>query len=52
VRGVWELVFKLVVCGRWLLLRVRDLPVRSRSAVLERDIGASADCVDADMLYF
>ena len=52
VRGVWELFFKLVVCGRWLLLRVGDLSVCSRPADLERDIGASANCVDADMLYF
>ena len=53
MRGVWDFFFKSVVGGRWLLLLVRDLSLRSRSAVLKRDIiGASANCVDADMLYF
>ena len=42
----------MVFCDCWrLLLRAGELPERPRRALLERDIGASSGCVDADMLY-
>ena len=49
VRGIWEL---LVFCDcSLLLLRAAELPVCARLANLEREIGNSANCADADMLY-
>jgi hypothetical protein len=48
-RGIWGLAS---FCDCWrLLLRAGELPERPRRALLERDIGASSSCVDADMLY-
>ena len=49
VQGIWGLV---EFCDCWRLpLRAGELPECPRRAVLERKIGASANCVDADMLY-
>ena len=48
---VWGILWLVSFCDWWRKpLRAGDPPECPR-VLLERDIGASADCVDADMLY-